>query len=801
MDSHNPNMQHPYTANGDELPPPDSAAAGPKPAGGDVKPRLTKDQHDILEQHFQQQHKPTTGVKKAFADRLGVPLDKINVSPQMLNEIDSANSAQNWFQNRRAKVKQDRKKALNQYNMQIGMGMYGHQQVPVMSGQHFAPPHHPEMYQQHQQHQQHPPVPQPQPHIPMPQEYGPVTADISPASLPVQNMDGPSALELGPQTSLQQPFDMHQYNLRTISEADRATSYPPQMMMHSALMAATAGPSYMQQSMSGNNQDQSFSYSNGLTSQYANGVAFSMPQTLPNGSALPQDTFNGFADFSNLDYTALAATQTDHPSQTEAQNSTGTGSSGQSPYSGNQSATPQSSNGPTPPVAPVASITSMYSGWKGDPVSDAQLEQGNDNDDFAATFNFDQHTPAENAMPFWGPNGSVPSFPQNSFYQQLNNSSQAILSSPEHDLTRKHSAAASDLEMPLMFGEDGFRRRNSSTSNLASNMDAVHIRNGTPDDFKQLVQTSSIAVRRQKRPVNLNSSAMRSASYTPGMPSPAGNPDHTLRRIRSTGIANAGGRVQKSRPGSAQPSPMVSSFSEAAASPKFARTFSTSSTTTLGNNGSLAPPTPLTPQEMGFYWQPQGAARPHGLPEYSSPESLSTNWSAEPFNASLNIKGSPPTTPLDLQRLNQARLANENMHRDTPPQSAPPTQQSFPHTGFMQPPRMRSAFHSSTDLTLQQPKPSHFRRPSLPDTAQNPPDEVNHLDYSYGGNFPYNEISLQGISHNVPFAPPVSSMPEFLVHQYTPSQSTTDMHGNAIRRMDAPKSYVFANQSASDFKP
>jgi len=45
----------------------------------DVKPRLTKEQHDVLEQHFQQQHKPSTLVKKDFATRLGVPLDKINV--------------------------------------------------------------------------------------------------------------------------------------------------------------------------------------------------------------------------------------------------------------------------------------------------------------------------------------------------------------------------------------------------------------------------------------------------------------------------------------------------------------------------------------------------------------------------------------------------------------------------------------------------------------------------------------------------------------------------------------------------
>ena len=660
-----------------------------------------------------------------------------------------------------------------------------------MPGQHFVPPPHSEMYQQHQQHQQ---VPQHQPHIPMPQEFGPVTADISPASLPVQGVDGPSALDLGPQTSLQQPFDMHQYNLRTISEADRSTSYPPQMMMHSALMAATAGPSYMQQSMPSNSQQQAFSYN----SSYANAVTFSMPTTLPNEPALPQDTFNGYTDFGNLDYNTLTATQTDQSGQAEAQNSTGTGSTGQSPYSGNQStATPQSSNGPTPPVA---SITSMYSGWKEDPVSEAQLEQANDSSDFAATFNFDQNTPSENTIPFWDPNGSIPSFQQPNFYQQLNTSSQAILSSPGQDLTRKHSAATSEFEIPPAFGEGLFRRRNSSTSNLANNMDAIQIRNGTPDDFKQLTQTSSIAVRRQKRPVALNSSAMRSASYTPGMPSPAGNPDHTLRRIRSTGIPNAGGRVQKSRPGSAQPSPMVSSFSEAAASPKFARTFSSSSVTTLGNNGSLAPPTPLTPQDMGFYWQPPGSVRPHGMPEHSSPESLNTNWSAEPFATSLNVKtGSPPSSPLDLQRLNQARLANESIYRDTPPQSAPPTQQSFPRNGYMQPPQMRTGFHSSTDLTLAQPKPSHFRRPSLPDTAQNLTDEVN-LEYPYGGNFGYNEISLQGISHNVPFAPPVSSMPEFLVHHYTPSQNTTDMHGNTIRRMDQPKSYIFANQSASDFK-
>ena len=60
--------------------PQSSGAPKSSTASGDVKPRLTKDQHDVLEQHFLQQHKPSTNVKKEFAQKLNVPLDKINVS-------------------------------------------------------------------------------------------------------------------------------------------------------------------------------------------------------------------------------------------------------------------------------------------------------------------------------------------------------------------------------------------------------------------------------------------------------------------------------------------------------------------------------------------------------------------------------------------------------------------------------------------------------------------------------------------------------------------------------------------------
>lgn len=46
----------------------------------DIKPRLTKEQHDVLESHYQKQHKPTTSTKKNFAESLHVSLEKVNVS-------------------------------------------------------------------------------------------------------------------------------------------------------------------------------------------------------------------------------------------------------------------------------------------------------------------------------------------------------------------------------------------------------------------------------------------------------------------------------------------------------------------------------------------------------------------------------------------------------------------------------------------------------------------------------------------------------------------------------------------------
>ncbi|KAF2739984.1 hypothetical protein EJ04DRAFT_262466 [Polyplosphaeria fusca] len=754
-------------------PPPGPPAKQHHNGCADVKPRLTKEQHDILENHFLQQHKPSTSTKKSFAEALNVPVDKIN----------------NWFQNRRAKVKQDLKKQVNQFNMQ--MGIYGPPPMPMVNSQ----------FPQH--------VEQPQSQPPPTQDYYPIamTADISPSSLPVQSADGPSALELGSQLSLHPPFDMQNGMLRSIPEANQSTMYHPSAVMQS-FMAATAGASYMQNGAASLPQESGFLYNvHGLPHSFQDDLAYSLPATLPNERAPSNEMLGTFPDYSGLDYASITATTTS--GSADVQNSTGSLSSEHSPLSGAQSsATTQSSGAPSAPS--VTSIASMYQNWTDDQNAGVDMKPANHLDDsFDSPYNLPQASASEQTLPFWSHHGHGQPFSQADIYQHTNASAHAILSSPGQSEDRKLSTAPSDLEVPSAFADDIYSRRNSSTTNLAHNIEAIHIQSQTPDGFKQPNQPSSIAARRHKRPTALNPSSIRSASYTPGMPSPQNNSDHTLRRIRSSGIPNAAGRVQKPTPGSAQRSPMTLTFAEAANSPKFARTFSSSSTSTLGQGGSLAPPTPLTPNEMGRFpsWQSNTVIKSYpAMPEHSSPESLNVHWSAEPQSAGIHSSSaaSPPSTPLDPGQVNQARYANDALYRDTPPQSAPATQQTFPRASFMPPPHMKAGFHSTTDLTIVQPKPEHFRRPSLPDTCHGPIDQ-SHMQYpvQFNGDLNYDQqfkdISLDGISHNVPFAPPVA-MPEFLVHEYAPPPGVGP--STLLRRTTEPptKSYIFANQGPRDFR-
>lgn len=696
----------------------------------------------------------------------------------------------------------------------MNLNMYGNQPLPIVNTQ-FSPP---EPQQQHQQ--SHQPQHQPQQFSrPAQQDYA---ADISPTCLPVESIEGPPPMEpLGPQMSMHPGYDMHSdmHMLRPIPETNRPHFANGADAVMQSLMAAAAGSYMHPNAPQMSSHDVPYSYDHtGLPLSFSNDPNFPLPSTLPNDMGPTSDLYgNGIGAFSNFDYTTLNSNAT--VSTAPPNESTGSSSSEPSPYSAAQSISTAQSTGPTAmsSVPSVTSVASQYQNWTDDQNSSSDLTPANQSDDpFDGVYgNLPQAANSEHMLSLWSAGQPF----QHNFYQQNNTSSQGVLSSPEQNDSKISLNA--DLEPPPQFSEDIYARRNSSTTALNEAFDSVGIQSRQPstDGFKQPAQPSTIASRRSRRPAALQPSTIRSASYSAGMPASPGagqtSADHTLRRIRSTGVTN--GRIQKA-PGSAQRSPLNFTFAEAAASPKFARTAS-SFASTVGPSGSLAPPTPQTPQDMVRfpYWQSNTVIRSHQpAQEHNTPESLNINWSAEPPSAGIySGGGSPPSTPLDPSYLNQSRFNNNPLYRDTPPQSAPATQQCFPRS-IMPPPQMSNEFHSTNDLTLMHPKPAHFRRPSLPDTSHaylenpqiqfpvqsgHPGDLQNNYNYQFNKenmNGDYKEY-MPGASHDNQQGQ--SSASDFYVHEYSPPQPVDPTKLPRRQQLDSqPKNYIFANQGPRDFR-
>jgi len=226
---------------------------------------------------------------------------------------------------------------------------------------------------------------------------------------------------------------------------------------------------------------------------------------------------------------------------------------------------------------------------------------------------------------------------------------------------------------------------------------------------------SGLAARRQKpRPANLAPTAIRSASYTAGMP---GSPGTTatpgsqdqLRRIRSHGINGPPGRISK--PGAPQKSPLHSTFDAAAVnSPKFARHASNFSVST-GPPTSLAPPTPVTPNDFSRF--PMGQMPGYGFVN-GSPSAFSHMGGDDP----IYFDSSSPMAKLDVQQMHQFTAGHMARHDafmfQTPPQSAPAHQQNF-------------SFHPQA-RPIHAPAPNglgHTRRISLPDAQHG--HELKHF--------------------------------------------------------------------------
>lgn len=391
---------------------------------------------------------------------------------------------------------------------------------------------------------------------------------------------------------------------------------------------------------------------------------------------------------------------------------------------------------------------------------------------------------------------------QPGYFTHQNSSAPAV--SPQN---QPEFASPSQLDLPV----EEFGRRGSSTSALADSMSTVDIANQETAELSDSsqAQPSSLAERRQKnRPANLGQAALRSASYSAGMPVSPGA-DQALRRIRSSGVV---GRISKPV-ASGQRSPLNFSFAEAAASPKFARHVSNYSVSTVSSGPlsattNLAPPTPSTPNDFARFsnWQSQGPVKM--LPS----DGVSIHEESYNNGLFLNVS-SPPGTPLDTDHYAQYRTQlnaqQQAMYRETPPQSAPATQLAFAATSFIP---QSQAITQTTSADR-----SHVRRPSLPDNNLNmeshqhwPPVPLFNTTGDLQMSHP-----MQFNAHDLPqFMPqPINSTmagyasladsllkQEFSVHQYSPPQGIScspSPHSND----SGPKMYHFSNTGPNDFGP
>ncbi|OJD37586.1 homeobox domain-containing protein [Diplodia corticola] len=806
------------------------------PVCQEVKPRLTKEQHDILEAHFQQQHKPSTTTKKGFAESLGVPLEKIN----------------NWFQNRRAKVKQDMKKQMAQYNMHVQMQP---QQHPPQQQQQQQQPQMPQQQIPMHTPMQAPPqsAPQSQPQRPD-FSYGP--PDMSSSSLPGNGFAVQQAPEMmAPQMPPQDYSSSHGHHaLSSISESAHPGSFD-------VVMQSLVNAGYPVQASSANGMPPGLQ----PTEPFASFDGSSVPHSMGGESHFAFADFSGSDPFGDglgdygadhFDYSTLASSA---PASFSGHNARASASIETSPYSAGQSL----QNG-------GSSATSVQSGWMDDA---ARVNQREDSQEGSIC----------GSVPGPGGQWMANHFQPQGVYQQSNTSNQTLISTAaDPSEASMYQFGHPDFNPPFPFSDEALHRRDSPATALAQSMGNVEIQGQSNGDFKQPDQpsstSSSIATRRQRpRPAALGQAALRSASYSAGMPSSPGanshnlKADHTLRRIRSTGLVNSG-RIQKANAGSAQRSPMHFTFAEAAVSPKF-------TTSTYGgpsisgppvSTGSLAPPTPLTPSEAGRFpsWQSPGNVQSSVTSNQdttSRADGTGVLYSMAPTSAAFST-ASPPETPLSLASLygHRARVSNGSLVRDTPPQSAPAQQQSFPRSAFapqqtsmaeeahqqpqphqqphphpqpqqqqqphlqVQPQQHHLHHHQSMENTHSQLMMQQHaqRRPSLPEgvvpydmaamqyavpmvNADGDLQMAHPMQFAQDPSMNYGKQSQPTIA----FSPDMGNsqmqhhmgmhQPSLYVHHYSPPDGSSGHGGQANSRRPSemqPKSYIFANQTPGDFK-
>lgn len=776
----------------------------------DVKPRLTKEQHDILESHYQQQNKPNTQTKKTFAESLGVSLDKVN----------------NWFQNRRAKSKQDAKKAagstgsqadgqlnLNQPSLQLSTDDLTAQYLSPE----YATPHNdsavsvdPMMLSNGLG-------------ISQAESCGQTTATSMPATMSPDDLISPLTQKPNPLN------DLMEKHRRTLTQDDFDT------FAH--------GGDYVPNQISDKTVEESPTENNDLLSEYFPELnTYSFDDTLDNnvlGSSEMQPAF------SNESYASNSSSVAEVPAGSKAveepvQRHPSTALSSVSDWSDHST--------PSLSLTPAAQQTDSVFNPDDTEISPRGKVPGSTN--------------------VWQPGQSVPVD-----YQQMEREfREAALRSASHsttsgDHTRRNSSGAF-AEQPMAFPSDAAYSNGEAPGSLTQSMGNMEIsasqRQRTLRHQTSLSSMSGgIAARRQRpRPQPLSSTSLRSSSYCGSLPTATGVPNsqnnlapggQTLRRIKSSNVMNgiASGRIQKNIGG--QRSPLNFTFADAANAPKFARSVSSYSPANgiPGGNASLVPPTPLSPNEM-----PGGRIDfQRQLQQYHQAQAMTRQRSLgdsidENGYMSSNTFSSPPGTPLYGPQFARNRLGM--LAENTPPQSAPATQQYFSNGGLFQAPQMQPSLSQQSHMMQSQPQSylqvmanEYPQMPNVVMPSQQPLHAGQYLDmmaaqqqqqqqqYSgmshmmSGQGLPLNYANMQyaNAMNGQQITPPQSqyqsmmssgpgvlmsqqqahynqsrNMPaaDFFVHEYSPPQ---DLKHTPRKNTDCgPKNYTFANHGPEHFE-
>ncbi|KXT03946.1 hypothetical protein AC578_9315 [Pseudocercospora eumusae] len=598
----------------------------------DSKPRLTKEQHDILETEFQRQNKPSTQVKKGFAENLNVSLDKVN----------------NWFQNRRAKSKQDAKKQQGAYNL------FAQQNPPTLnfsSDSDTSPSFvSSDYYAMMPDDQLANGVTMAQPsHF---QDQQKIHGLPFHSSVPASDQYDHGLLQpQQPNDMFDSPQDM---NRRTLTQAqfDVMAQQAHSSGHFEAMQHDFSGDAELMNQVFGNPHQDDLKQQHAFAFPAPSGAPLSsndssIPSTISEQSLFPSST-------AMQDHAALSTTSSDWGDSRS--------SSVSAPYTQDQ---------------PFPFVTASHQ----QPAPTASSSQ-------------------------WQPGQSVPVDPsdlQRQFTEAQQRAQQQQQQQQAHQQQYQH-------EQPLAFpADEAFMRRGSQSGTmLAEQMSGFAIQTPQPQQnstFKTpappQANGASIAARRQRpRPANLGPAAMRSQSYSgaaqpgsPGQPQLSQNlvAPGQLRRIRSSNVIHNGvaqGRVQKPIPGSAQRSPMARTFTESALnSPNVNATTRHNST----SSGNLAPPTPMSPSDLPRQDQP----RPRWPPWQDQPGQFGRHASISESDAETGVASSgesvssPPRTPMFQQQqqqqqiMAQGRVGSTVITENTPPQSAPAVQTSFPANAFM----------------------------------------------------------------------------------------------------------------------